>query len=81
MAETPDFDQIARRLSSLAGAFVTSPRSIPEAEIAEQLRLMWNARGAADVDAVERELDGMEGVKAASAAIRDLDITLISAAP
>lgn len=51
MPETPNFEQIARRLvDSLDGdardqfdddAFVL--------RIAEQLRLVWNARGAADI--------------------------------
>jgi hypothetical protein len=49
MAETPDFDQLARTfMESVFGHSVTLA-------LAEQLRQVWNARGAAEVDPVIRE--------------------------
>jgi len=45
MPETPDFDQIAQSLDT---GFADV--------IAEQLRLVWNARGAADVVKMESTL-------------------------
>jgi hypothetical protein len=45
MPEPPDFEQIARQLHTLIAPL---PRSVGEQEIAEQLRQVWNARGAAD---------------------------------
>jgi hypothetical protein len=46
MPESPDFEQIARVLLD------ASDGEPGETRIAEQLRLVWNARGAADVEAV-----------------------------
>lgn len=54
MPETPDFEQIARRLSG-----VWADRGAVEGmteSVAEQLRLVWNARGAADIDTVNCSL-------------------------
>ena len=46
MPETPDFDQIARKIGeSLTVADLDEAR----ATFAESLRLVWNARGAADI--------------------------------
>jgi hypothetical protein len=54
MPEPPDFDQLARRLLVLdPDAFVR--------EIAELLRLAWNARGAADQKAVADRLATLTG--------------------
>jgi len=65
MPETPDFDQIARDLLEgldidegehpLAGGWLRANRA---SQIAQQLRLIWNARGAADLAAVKRDLLG-----------------------
>lgn len=46
MADTPDFDAIARAL--------LTPIDFPagHAEIVKQLRLIWNARGQADIEAI-----------------------------
>lgn len=44
MPETPDFDQIAAR---------TGVATISCPAVAEQLRLVWNARGAADLATIE----------------------------
>lgn len=61
MAETPDFQQIARETIERAYpvAVITAPESPFKTRqehvnhIAEQLRLVWNARGAADVIAID----------------------------
>lgn len=47
MPDTPDFDQIALRIVHDVNV---------EISIVEQLRLVWNARGAADTQAVERRI-------------------------
>ena len=59
--KTPDFDQIARRLAEEMGFFDDSPGSAMS-DIIEQLRQVWNARGAADlpgatIDAVTNAVD------------------------
>lgn len=48
---SPDFDQIAMALLKRVIANVPFVEE-QAAAIAEQLRLVWNARGAADVDEV-----------------------------
>lgn len=78
MAETataPDFDQIARRLHNISGAYTSTPRSIPEQEIVDALRQVWNARGAADANALNWELGqhyGEPGYSAAEAINREI---------
>lgn len=54
LPDSPDFDQIALRLlHDLPDAFLTRGASASSAVpgVAEQLRLVWNARGAADIEA------------------------------
>jgi hypothetical protein len=53
MPETPDFESIAQRLLAevLDPADPQKPKNI--VAIAEQLRLVWNARGAADIAKME----------------------------
>lgn len=51
MPETPDFKQMARRMIDLV-------KVLSVEEIAAQLRLVWNARGAADMAMIE---DGYVG--------------------
>ena len=61
MPKSPDFDQIARALDAelddspagLGGRFLGARLAI----ITEQLRLVWNARGAADADAFAGDQD------------------------
>lgn len=58
MPETPDFDAIALRLTA-AVAVLPIPLEAAHAlvtEVREQLRLVWNARGAADVARVDATL-------------------------
>lgn len=59
---TPDFDQIAQRLlEDLPDAFLTRGASASSAVpgVAEQLRQVWNARGAADLDAIDSPFMGL----------------------
>jgi len=61
MPEPPDFEQIARRLIAHLpipqGAEVAVPDGEASDEVAasivEQLRLVWNARGVADIAKIE----------------------------
>lgn len=69
MPETPDFDQIAHGLKN----FIDDHPRLSEQNvraIAEQLRQVWNARGAADITTVEHLPKVMEDV---TDAIRSLD--------
>lgn len=50
MPETPDFTQIARRIVKLRADLEDEDM---RDQIAEQLRLAWNARGAADMRTLE----------------------------
>jgi hypothetical protein len=61
-----EFDAVARALVEM-----TDPQLIRE-----QLRLVWNARGAADIAKVESELAGMMGPSASGPHIENLDRAL-----
>ncbi len=54
MPESPDFDAIARALMTLASKDGTIVSTTAH-ELIEQLRQVWNARGAADALAVDWE--------------------------
>jgi hypothetical protein len=73
MPETPDFEQLARHLHHLIAPL---PRSVGEQEIVEQLRLMWNARGAADMATIEHDLSTLMGTTAAGPYLKNLDRAL-----
>lgn len=82
MPESPDFDAIARRLIAHLpipqGAEVAvhdgGASDEVAASIAEQLRLVWNARGAADLAQLERDdLDGETFTDVLVSALRSLD--------
>jgi len=55
MPETPDFDQIAKSLL-LQVAKDLVQTSLAHNHVVEQLRLVWNARGAADIVKMESTL-------------------------
>lgn len=57
MPETPDFDQIAKSLL-LQVAKDLVQTSLARNHVVEQLRVVWNARGAADIAALEAGLPG-----------------------
>jgi hypothetical protein len=65
MAEPPDFDQIARLLATLP--HLDAGTDVLAAGIAEQLRQVWNARGAADLKILALPISEIH------AAIRALD--------
>jgi hypothetical protein len=71
MPESPDFDQIALTLAEGLHA----PAEALDA-ITEQLRLVWNARGAADIAKLEHELSTRTGSTAAGPSIKSLDPAL-----
>lgn len=74
MPETTDFEAIARQITGRLG-FIGSGGYA--AMIAEQLRLVWNARGAADIAAIDRDLSPMAGpsVKHLDQLLRSLDVS------
>jgi hypothetical protein len=81
MPETPDFDQIAREVGR--GLVVLNvvadqdrAREAFQKDLAEQLRLAWNARGAADIAAIELELSTVMGSTMAGPYIKNLDRAL-----
>lgn len=68
--QTPNFDQIARVLVTACDG------PTAEMRIAEELRLMWNARGAADVAKVEATLTSLMGATACGPYLKNLDRAL-----
>jgi hypothetical protein len=57
--ETPDFDQIALGLMTLASKDADISRMTHG--IAAQLRQVWNLRGAADCEAIDMRLSALTG--------------------
>ena len=74
MPETPDFKQIAQLLAIDVGYGDQERTQVTR--ITEQLRLVWNARGAADLVKLEAELSGLMGVTAAGPYVKNLDRAL-----
>jgi hypothetical protein len=64
MPEPPDFDQLAQDL-----LYSGHPELLKASEIAEQLRQVWNARGAMDVAV----LDAYGDTRHLAAHLRTLD--------
>lgn len=76
MAETPDFEKLAQHvLENLPDAFLTRGASASSAvpAVVEQLRLIWNARGAADLVTIESSLSSQMGSTAAGPYVKNLD--------
>ena len=67
MPETPDFEKIARAILE------ASDGEPGETRIAEQLRLIWNARGDADLAKIEHELAMLMGATASGPYLKTLD--------
>lgn len=64
MPETPDFDQKALNILDSLPVFSSDlsdvqTKALAQNVIAEQLRLIWNARGAADITKLESELSSL----------------------
>lgn len=57
MPETPDFEKIASQILDRSPLINVDWKRITAASIAEQLRLVWNARGAADIAKIETILE------------------------
>jgi hypothetical protein len=80
MPETPDFNQIARQLVADLPIIEHAPRIdtsvLTLAFLAEQLRWVWNARGAADLIKVDVELSAMMGGTAAGPYVKNLDLAI-----
>ena len=76
MPETPDFDRIARRLLVLDHENrIGDALDTFATEIADQLRQVWNARGAADCAKLDVMFDAptLPSVKSLDHALRSLD--------
>jgi hypothetical protein len=77
MPQIPDFDEIALRILLTVDHVVSSPGSTPGSvtnAIAEDLRLVWNARGVADIGAIETAYDAdSPSMKKLDRAIKALD--------
>jgi hypothetical protein len=57
MPEIPDFDQMAERLvDRIWSAAAAHPEIAAPPDVVEVLRQVWNARGAADMDAIDAQL-------------------------
>jgi hypothetical protein len=79
MTQTPDFQQIAHLIVDVAytdDGQVRDVKAALRAGIAEQLRLVWNARGAADLATIETELTALMGATAAGPLVKNLDRAL-----
>ena len=73
MARVIDFEETARKLLDAHG-LNDDPRLT--SAIAEQLRLVWNQRGATDIAKVESELSQAMGPIAAAPYLTNLDRAL-----
>jgi hypothetical protein len=69
MPDTPTFALISRQIASTLASQEPAPGGVDVGAITEQLRAIWNARGAADLKTIESELAQI-GVKA-TAHLRD----------
>ena len=75
MSDTPNFALIARQMASALAPEPSAHDGRGESAIADQLRAIWNARGTADIAALESEL-GKIGVKATTRLKDTLDSAL-----
>lgn len=76
MPDAPDaFDQVAQRIVHAQPFREDDDLAIA---IAEELRLIWNARGAADLAKVDAELSMMMGATMAGPYVKNLDRALRS---
>lgn len=82
MTETPDFEQLARTI--LYGVDAKAIRAVTEDESAQviavvgrveaQLRFLWNARGAADLAAIDEKFKNADlSIDVLNQTIRALD--------
>jgi hypothetical protein len=82
MPETPNFAQIAHHIVDVAytddgvSTAARDPQAVLQAGIAEQLRAIWNARGAADLAKIKTELTATKGATAGGPVIKNLERAL-----
>jgi hypothetical protein len=76
MAEIPDFDTIAVRVLVDLEPLTEEQTQQAMAVVAEQLRLAWNARGAADIARLDYELSRQMGPASAGPYVENLDRAL-----
>jgi hypothetical protein len=80
MPETPDFERIALTIEEAQprdGDFAgLEDVARLHATIVEQLRLVWNARGAADIARLDGALSQMMGSTASGPYVKNLDRAL-----
>lgn len=82
MPESPDFDQKALNILDVVRLFTADLRSdgqtkaLAQTVIAEQLRLVWNARGAADIVKLDASLTSQMGATMAGPYVKNLDRAL-----
>ncbi len=59
MSDQPDFEQIARDLENYLFSYTGDPPSTepPTPKVVETLREIWNARGAADREIIDDEVE------------------------
>jgi hypothetical protein len=78
MPETPDFEKIAREIDRVVTEYARTTLDLPDPVpvIIEQLRQVWNARGAADLAKIEIDLSTMMGTTAAGPYLKNLDRAL-----
>jgi hypothetical protein len=90
MPESPDFEQLIRELLAEAATRDVMAMKEPDAidrsghehvarllrAAAEQLRLVWNARGAADIAKLDTELSILMGATMAGPYVKNLDRAL-----
>jgi hypothetical protein len=76
MPETPDFEQIAHSIAMSVPTVTGQAFILHRTHIAQQLRAIWNARGAADVATIETTLSSAMGAGAAAPYVENLVKTL-----
>lgn len=76
MPESPDFESIARMLHDTFGCDHGTDAETAAAQvamIAEQLRLVWNARGELDLATVDATLASLMGSTASGPYVKQID--------
>ena len=76
MPETPNFELIARQIHFAATGETLVLINDDILPIADQLRLIWNARGAADLAMLETTLSSLMGSTASGPYLKNLDRAL-----
>lgn len=77
MPDNPDFDHVARLLVHELDQICANLDAREAVRLMrEQLRLVWNARGAADLVKVDAELTAMMGSTAGGPYVKNLDRAL-----